>query len=165
MWTSSCSFLQRLKQKLPGFLASLETPIGSTADASSRQADKLGSPVDPAQTTVICLINEPVVQVFNTASVTVWAKRNLRLSFFYIDSFQMNPMRHILVPPHEIVPKEQHEGLMKTMYITQRSQFPLIRYHQDPITRVIGAIPGDILKITRPSPSAGEYTVYRVCVP
>jgi DNA-directed RNA polymerase subunit H len=158
-------FLQRLKQKLPGFLASLETPIGSTADASSRQADKLGSPVDPAQTTVICLINEPVVQVFNTASVTVWAKRNLRLSFFYIDSFQMNPMRHILVPPHEIVPKEQHEGLMKTMYITQRSQFPLIRYHQDPITRVIGAIPGDILKITRPSPSAGEYTVYRVCVP
>jgi DNA-directed RNA polymerase subunit H len=77
----------------------------------------------------------------------------------------MNPMKHYLVPPHEIVPKEQHEGLMKTMYITQRSQFPLIRYHQDPITRVIGAIPGDILKITRPSPSAGEYTVYRVCVP
>jgi DNA-directed RNA polymerase subunit H len=77
----------------------------------------------------------------------------------------MNPMRHLLVPPHEIVPKEQHEGLMKTMYITQRSQFPLIRYHQDPITRVIGATPGDILKITRPSPSAGEYTVYRVCVP
>ena len=158
-------FLQRLKQKLPGFLTSLETPIGSVADASTRDPTKLGSPVDPAQTTVICLINEPVVQVFNTASVAVWAKRNLRLSFFYIDSFQMNPMRHILVPPHEIVPKEQHEGLMKTMYITQRSQFPLIRYHQDPITRVIGATPGDILKITRPSPSAGEYTVYRVCVP
>jgi len=114
---------------------------------------------------VICLINEPVVQVFNTASVLSWAKRNLRLSFFYIDSFQMNPLTHYLVPPHEIVPKEQHEGLMKTLYITQKSQFPLIRYHQDPITRVIGAIPGDILKITRPSPSAGEYTIYRVCVP
>jgi len=158
-------FLQRLKQKLPGFLGSLETPIGATADASARQPDKLGSPVDPANTSVICLINEPVVQVFNTASVLMWAKRNLRLSFFYIDSFQMNPLKHYLVPPHEIVPKEQHEGLMKTLYITQRSQFPLIRYHQDPITRVIGAIPGDILKITRPSPSAGEYTVYRVCVP
>jgi DNA-directed RNA polymerase subunit H (RpoH/RPB5) len=120
--------------------------------------------VDPAQTSVICLINEPVVQVFNAASVSVWAKRNLRLSFFYIDSFQMNPLKHYLVPPHEIIPKEQHEGLMKTLYITQKMQFPLIRYHEDPITRVIGATPGDILKITRPSPSAGEYVVYRVCV-
>ena len=157
-------FLQRLKQKLPGFISSLDTPVGATVDAGSRQADKLGSPVDPAQTTVVCLINEPVVPVFNVASVTAWNKRNLRLSFFYIDSFQMNPLTHYLVPPHEIVPKEQHEGLMKTLYVTQKAQFPLIRYHEDPITRVIGAIPGDILKITRPSPSAGEYTVYRVCV-
>jgi DNA-directed RNA polymerase subunit H len=157
-------FLQRLKQKLPGFISSLDTPVGATVDAGSRQADKLGSPVDPAQTTVVCLINEPVVPVFNVASVTAWNKRNLRLSFFYIDSFQMNPLTHYLVPPHEIVPKEQHEGLMKTLYVTQKAQVPLIRYHEDPITRVIGAIPGDILKITRPSPSAGEYTVYRVCV-
>ena len=157
-------FLQRLKQKLPGFISSLDTPVGTTVEAGSRQADKLGSPVDPAQTTVVCLINEPVVPVFNVASVTAWNKRNLRLSFFYIDSFQMNPLTHYLVPPHEIVPKEQHEGLMKTLYVTQKAQFPLIRYHEDPITRVIGAIPGDILKITRPSPSAGEYTVYRVCV-
>jgi DNA-directed RNA polymerase subunit H len=157
-------FLQRLKQKLPGFIGSLDTPVGATVDASTRQADKIGSPVDPAQTSVICLINEPVVQVFNAASVSAWAKRNLRLSFFYIDSFQMNPLKHYLVPPHEIVPKEQHEGLMKTLYVTQKMQFPLIRYHEDPITRVIGATPGDILKITRPSPSAGEYVVYRVCV-
>jgi DNA-directed RNA polymerase subunit H len=157
-------FLQRLKQKLPGFIGSLDTPVGATVDASSRQADKIGSPVDPAQTSVICLINEPVVQVFNVASVSAWVKRNLRLSFFYIDSFQMNPLKHYLVPPHEIVPKEQHEGLMKTLYITQKMQFPLIRYHEDPITRVIGATPGDILKITRPSPSAGEYVIYRVCV-
>ena len=157
-------FLQRLKQKLPGFLTSMETPICVTPDASSRQADKLGSPVDPAQTSVICLINEPVVPVFNAASNMVWSKRNLRLSFFYIDSFQMNPLKHYLVPPHEIVPREQHDGLMKSLYITTPSQFPLIRYHEDPITRVIGSIPGDIIKITRPSPSAGEYTVYRVCV-
>lgn len=155
-------FLQRLKAKLAGFISSLEP----TADATARQTDKqLGSPVDPATTSIICLINEPVVQVFNTASNVAWSKRNLRLSFFNIDSFQMNPLTHILVPKHEIVPKEQHDALLKTMYVTQKTQLPLIRYHEDPITRVIGAIPGDILKITRPSPSAGEYIVYRVCVP
>lgn len=155
-------FLQRLKQKLAGFLKSLESTGGGEGQ---RDPDKLGSPVDPAKTSVICLINEPVVPVFNHASVTVWAKRNLRLSFFFIDSTQMNPLSHYLVPPHEIVPKEEHDALMKSMYITQKSQFPLIRYHEDPITRVIGAVPGDIIKIIRPSPSAGEYIVYRVCVP
>lgn len=155
-------FLQRLKQKLAGFLKSLESTGGGEGQ---RDPDKLGSPVDPAKTSVICLINEPVVPVFNHASVTVWAKRNLRLSFFFIDSTQMNPLSHYLVPPHEIVPKEEHDALMKSMFITQKSQFPLIRYHEDPITRVIGAVPGDIIKIIRPSPSAGEYIVYRVCVP
>jgi len=158
-------FLIRIKQKLPGFLTSLETPVGVATDSSSRQTDKLGSPVDPAQTSVICLMNEPVVPIFTQASVNMWLSRNLRLSFFYMDSFQMNPLHHYLVPKHEIVPKEQHEPLMKSMYITQKSQFPLIRYHDDPITRVIGSIPGDIIKITRPSPSAGEYIVYRFCTP
>jgi DNA-directed RNA polymerase subunit H len=158
-------FLLRLKQKLPGFLSSLETPIGISPEASARQADKLGSPVDPAQTSIMCLVNEPVVSVFHQASINQWNTRNLRLSFFYMDSFQMNPLKHFLVPPHEIVPKEQHEPLMKSMYITQKGQFPLIRYHEDPITRVIGAIPGDIIKVTRPSPSAGEYIVYRLCTP
>jgi DNA-directed RNA polymerase subunit H len=158
-------FLARIKQKLPGFITSLDTPIGAAPDASSRQPDKLGSPVDPAQTSVICLINEPVVPVFNQASINAWAVRNLRLSFFYMDSFQMNPLTHYLVPKHEIIPKEQHELLMKELYITQKSQFPLIRYHDDPITRVIGAVPGDLIKITRPSPSAGEYIVYRYCTP
>jgi len=155
-------FLTRLKQKLAGFLKSLES---NGAAEGQRDPDKLGSPVDPAKTSVICLINEPVVPVFNQASVTVWAKRNLRLSFFFIESTQMNPLNHYLVPPHEIVPKDDHDVLMKSMYVTQKSQFPLIRYHEDPITRVIGATPGDIIKITRPSPSAGEYVVYRVCVP
>ena len=157
-------FLTRLKQKLPGFIGSLETPVGVT-ESSTRQPEKLGSPADPALTSVICLINEPVVSVFNQASVNAWTARNLRLSFFYMDSFQMNPMTHYLVPPHEIVPKEQHEALMKNLYITQKSHFPFIRYHEDPITRVIGAIPGDIIKITRPSPTSGEYVVYRICTP
>lgn len=158
-------FLQRIKQKLPGFLTSLETPVGVAPEASYRKPEALGSPVDPAQTSIICLINEPVVSVFHQASINQWNTRNLRLSFFFMDSFQMNPLDHYLVPPHEIVPKEQHEPLMKGMYINQKSQFPFIRYHEDPITRVIGAIPGDIIKITRPSPSAGEYIVYRVCTP
>ena len=124
-------FLQRIKQKLPGFLSSLETPVGISPESAIRKPDALGSPVDPAQTSVICLINEPVVSVFHLASINQWNTRNLRLSFFYMDSFQMNPLHHFLVPPHTIIPKEQHEPLMKSMYINQR-----VNFHLSDITKI-----------------------------
>jgi DNA-directed RNA polymerase subunit H (RpoH/RPB5) len=76
-----------------------------------------------------------------------------------------NPLDHILVPKHEIVPEEEHVELMKANYITQKGEFPIIRFHEDIIARLLGVIPGSIVKITRPSPSAGIYTTYRICAP
>ena len=90
-------------------------------------------------------------------------RRKLRISFFNMDMIVCNPLKHILVPKHEIVPEEEHAELMKSMYITSKSKFPEIKYHIDPIARCIGAVPGDIIKITRPSASCGEAIIYRVC--
>jgi DNA-directed RNA polymerase subunit H (RpoH/RPB5) len=53
---------------------------------------------------------------------------------------------------------------MDSLYIVSKTKFPEIKFHIDPITRCIGAVPGDIIKITRPSGSAGESIIYRVCV-
>lgn len=90
-------------------------------------------------------------------------RRKLRVSFFSIYMLVNNPLRHVLVPKHEIVPEEKHKELMESMYITSKSKFPEIKFHIDPIARCIGAVPGDIIKITRPSASAGEAIIYRVC--
>ena len=76
-----------------------------------------------------------------------------------------NPLNHMLQPKFEIVPKEVHEDLKKELYCRSISQFPLIRYHHDMAARCLGLIPGDIVKITRPSYSAGEYVSYRTCAP
>jgi len=92
-------------------------------------------------------------------------RRKLRVSFFCIDMLVVNPLKHVLVPKHEIVPEEQHKELMASMYITAKSKFPEIKFHLDPIARCIGAVPGDIVKITRPSQSSGETIIYRVCAP
>ena len=54
---------------------------------------------------------------------------------------------------------------MESMYITSKTKFPEIKFHIDPIARCIGAVPGDIVKITRPSASSGEAIIYRVCAP
>ena len=92
-------------------------------------------------------------------------KRKLRVSFFSIYILVINPMHHVLVPKHEIVPQEYHKELMASLYATSKSKFPEIKFHIDPIARCIGAVPGDIVKITRPSPSSGESIIYRVCAP
>ena len=92
-------------------------------------------------------------------------RRKLRVSFFFIETMVINPLRHVLVPKHELVPEEEHKALMDRLYITSKSKFPEIKFHLDPIARCIGAVPGDIVKITRPSVSAGEAVIYRVCAP
>jgi DNA-directed RNA polymerase subunit H (RpoH/RPB5) len=92
-------------------------------------------------------------------------RRKLRVSFFSIYMLVINPLHHVLVPKHEIVPESEHKELMSRLHVTAKTKFPEIKFHVDPIARCIGAIPGDIVKITRPSQSSGETIIYRVCAP
>lgn len=133
---------------------------------------------DAENTEVIVMMSGPVAEAHhlislkqymkqkeNTNENGVREKRKLRVSFFCMEMIVINPLRHILVPKHEIVPEEEHKELMERMYITSKSKFPEIKFHTDPIARCIGAVPGDIVKITRPSASSGEAIIYRVCAP
>jgi DNA-directed RNA polymerase subunit H len=73
-----------------------------------------------------------------------------------------NIFKHYLVPKHEVLsPEERKEVLEK--YRVEPYKLPHIKT-SDPIVRVIGAKPGDIIKITRRSPTAGEYVYYRYVV-
>jgi DNA-directed RNA polymerase subunit H len=129
---------------------------------------------DAENTEVIVMMPGPVVDPHHVAALKQYMKmkesgqnerRKLRVSFFNIEMIVVNPLKHVLVPKHEIVPVEQHKQLMDSMYITSKSKFPEIKFHSDPIARCIGAVPGDIIKITRPSSSSGESIIYRVCAP
>ncbi|MCS7119905.1 MAG: DNA-directed RNA polymerase subunit H [Nitrososphaerota archaeon] len=69
---------------------------------------------------------------------------------------------HFLVPKHEILSPEEKEEVLKK-YKVEPYQLPLIKV-SDPIAKVIGARVGDLVKITRKSPTAGEYISYRYVV-
>lgn len=129
-------------------------------------------------TEVVVMIDSPVMDAHHIIALKQYTKlkeqqsergekirRKLRVAFFCIHTLVVNPLKHVLVPKHEIVPEEQHKELMASMYITAKSKFPEIKFHVDPIARCIGAVPGDIVKITRPSTSSGQAIVYRVCAP
>jgi DNA-directed RNA polymerase subunit H len=147
--------LNRLKQSLVKFLASF------TEDEDSE--DYI---TDPENTELIVILLEPVntVDAFHNAALMCYTKFKLKVSFFQADSLVNNPSEHILVPKHEIVPREEIPELKKRLNIQSVANLPFIRYHEDIQARLLGAVPGDVIKITRPSPSSGIEIIYRICV-
>lgn len=70
--------------------------------------------------------------------------------------------KHELVPKHEILTKDEVEELKKK-YRIQPYQIPRIKA-SDPAAKMIGARPGDVIKIIRTSPTAGHSITYRYVI-
>jgi DNA-directed RNA polymerase subunit H (RpoH/RPB5) len=147
------------------------------ANVSRQKLDTFFNDIDDADTEnteVIVMMMGPVSDAHHVVALKQYMKlkesgekerRKLRVSFFSIEMIVINPMKHVLVPKHQIVPPTAHPELMSSLYITVKTKLPEIKFHVDPIARCIGAVPGDIVKITRPSSSAGESIMYRLCAP
>ena len=143
--------LQKLKQRLATFLGSLRSDITP--------------PIDHATTEVVVILLEDVADVFHAAALNSWlSQEKLRIRFFKAHNLLFDPRTHELVPLHTKLPASEHAALMKDNYL-KKSQLPFIKFHEDMIGRIMGLVPGDIVKITRPSPSSGTYETYRVCMP
>ena len=69
---------------------------------------------------------------------------------------------HLYVPRHEIISKEEAEEVLKRYNCTP-TELPLI-YATDPAIVGLGVRPGDMIKIYRHSPTAGESIYYRYVV-
>ncbi|MEM1689650.1 MAG: DNA-directed RNA polymerase subunit H [Candidatus Hadarchaeales archaeon] len=70
--------------------------------------------------------------------------------------------KHRLVPKHEVLSQEEAKEVLER-YRVEPHQLPLL-LSSDPVAKAIGAKPGDIVKITRKSPTAGEIVIYRYVV-
>jgi DNA-directed RNA polymerase subunit H len=73
-----------------------------------------------------------------------------------------NLFEHIMVPKHEILSDKEKEELLQKFKV-RTYQLPYIRV-SDPAVKAVGAKPGDIVRITRNSPTAGKYFAYRFVV-
>jgi len=69
---------------------------------------------------------------------------------------------HELVPKHRVLSEEEKEEVLKR-YNAKLMDLPRILV-SDPVVRRLGAKPGDVIEITRKSPTAGESKYYRVVV-
>lgn len=68
-------------------------------------------------------------------------------------------MEHFLVPKHRVLSSEEAEQVLRK-YGVKPHQLPSI-LASDPVVKLIGAKPGDIIEIIRDSPTAGKSVYYR----
>ncbi|MBS7606625.1 DNA-directed RNA polymerase subunit H [Candidatus Bathyarchaeota archaeon] len=101
-----------------------------------------------------------VSEKYTQSAKSLARKNNIELIPQDFPSF--NIFKHYLVPKHEVLSPEERKVVLEK-YRIEPYKLPRIKT-SDPIIRVIGAKPGDIVKITRRSPTAGESVYYRYVV-
>ena len=97
---------------------------------------------------------------------THYAKREAHeagIETFSIKFPFFNIYNHYLVPVHEFATEEEIKEL-EERYSIFKYQLPKISV-DDPAAQLLGAKLGDVLKIKRNSPTAGEFVVFRTVVP
>lgn len=87
-----------------------------------------------------------------------------RVQIFHLRELQFDITTHRMAMPHRILKEEEQQAVFKRYNITDpESLLPWIDSH-DPMAKWIGALPGDIIEVTRHSDVAGPQLYYRYCV-
>ena len=86
----------------------------------------------------------------------------IKCQLFNLNEVLINISKHVLVPRHDLLTKEDEQRVL-AQYMSTKTQLPWI-LRSDPMARYIGLEPGQIVMITTPSLTSGQYVSYRTCV-
>ena len=119
----------------------------------------------------IMLVQEEPSESIKKKIIKIWRQQNIYVNIIAIKRLQFNVTTHQMVPLHEILnAQETAEFLQKYLHGVDVSEYARLQELLpeislfDPVAQAIGLRPGQICRITRPSPTALSTMYYRVCV-
>mmetsp|Transcript_3081 Transcript_3081/g.5417 ORF Transcript_3081/g.5417 Transcript_3081/m.5417 type:complete len:213 (-) Transcript_3081:154-792(-) len=108
----------------------------------------------------ILVVKQPLTPLARTAIQEASAK--MRIEVFSENELIVNITKHELVPQHVPLSEEEKQQLLNR-YKMKPSQLPRIQV-TDPVARYFGMQREQVMKIIRPSETAGRYVTYRLVV-
>lgn len=108
----------------------------------------------------VIFIYKSNITIFAKNEFEKLSKEQIQIEIFSESQLQFNITKHYLVPKHELLSNEEKSRVLKELRCDLKS-LPVIMLN-DPISRYYNFKRGQMIKITRKSPTNGIYTLYRV---